>query len=75
MFSLHPDLLRLTRVHTTVINVMKSYSNFNNSFQQTEVIKIQQKLRMIMSEVKGNDTLNVIIFPVGWVHGTCGRVL
>ena len=54
LFSRHPDLLRLTGVHTTVMNVIKSYLSYNTSLkQQSDVmhIRLERKKRMTLSTV------------------------
>ena len=55
LFSRHPDLLRLTGVHTTVMNVIKSYLSYNTSLkQQNDVmhIRLARKKRMTLSTVQ-----------------------
>ena len=54
LFSQHPDLVRLTGVHTTVMNVIKSYLSYNTSLkQQSDVIRIrlERMKRMTISPV------------------------
>lgn len=52
LFGHHPDLMRMMGVHTTVMNVIKTYLNYSSSLQkQDDVIRVRQKLRMAMSQV------------------------
>ncbi len=54
LFSKHPHLFRLTGVHLTVMNVIKSYLSFNSNLKgKSDFVKVrvQRKRKMAISKV------------------------
>ena len=64
LFSRHPDLLRLTGVHLTVMNVIKSYLSFNTSLKSKNdhkiSVRVERKKKITFAGVSYHDCNNLI---------------
>ncbi len=77
LFSRHPDLLRLTGVHLTVMNVVKSYLSFNTSLKSKNDhkirVRIERKKKITFAGVSYHD-FNILspqtLKTVNFIH-TC----